>query len=141
MTSRIPQVIVTLTPQGHLAVELPGAFATRRQIVLNTKEAGDSLLRILEGQARDQTEIGLDGAPTAAQIKHWERHQIWADSHCRFCLAEGRAKPDFSSLRVKKTVLVKKEGEVEVRRLKPGASGLSRKRDEIAKKKATEMGL
>lgn len=142
MTSRVPQLIITLTPAGHLAVELPGAFATRRQVTLNTAEAGQSLLRMLEAQARDQAEIGLDGAPTAAQVKHWERHQIWADSHCRFCIAEGRAKPDYAASRTKRTERVYKTADgVEVRKLKPGASGFSKKLSEILPKKAEDLGL
>lgn len=143
MTSRIPQLIVTITPQGHLAVELPGHQATRRQVVLNEREAGASLLRMLEGQARDAAEIGLDGAPTSAQVKHWERHQIWADAHCRFCIAEGRAKPDYSSMRKPRHQVVLKDSAngVEVRRLKPGASGLSKKKQEVLSVNAKDIGL
>lgn len=101
----IPQLIVTLTPEGKLAVELPGFQATRRQIVLRTPEAGENLIKMLQAQAMDKTEIGLDGAPTEAQVRHWERHATWPDSHCRFCLSEGRAKPDFSPMRHKKREL------------------------------------
>lgn len=143
MTSRVPQLIVTITPTGHLAVELPGHMATRRQIILNTKEAGESLLRMLEAQARDQEEIGLDGAPTQHQVKHWERHQIWPDARCRFCIAEGRAKPDYSLLRKPRhTVVLKDQANgVEVRRLKPGASGLSKKLSEVINKNPEDCGL
>ena len=143
MTSRIPQLIITITPAGHLAVELPGHQATRRQVVLNTKEAGASLLRMLEAQSRDQAEIGLDGAPTSAQVKHWERHQIWSDSHCRFCIAEGRAKPDYSVMRQPRHTVVLKDGVngVEVRALWPGASGLSKKLSEVINKNPEDCGL
>src|SRR5258706_12957137 len=89
--SKTPQVIVSLTPQGGLKVELPGIMATRRSIEIRTAEAGDTLLRILLAQQADRTEIGLDGAPTGQQLRHWERHQVWPDGRCRFCLAEGRA--------------------------------------------------
>lgn len=126
MTSRVPQLILTLTPQGELAVELPGQQATRRQVVLRTGEAGQSLLRMLEAQARDQCEIGLDGAPTIAQVRHWERHETWPDSHCRFCLAEGRASPDYGPLRrSRREVIYKTPQGVEVRKIKSGARGPS----------------
>lgn len=138
MTSRVPQLTVTLTPDGQLAVELPGHQATRRQIILRANEAGETLLRMLEGQARNQAEIGQDGAPTVAQVKHWERHSIWASSQCRFCLAEGRAKPDHSAHRRqgKKTLVYKDNTGVEVRRIKAGTKGHA-----VTKKTATELGL
>src|SRR5215469_6413552 len=122
MTTNVPQVILTLTPSGDLAVELPGFMATRRKIILREKDAGQSLKRILRAQLDNKAEIGLDGAPTIAQLKHWERHGVWPDSHCRFCIAEGRAKPDHQ--RVKRyEVLMKRSDGVEVRRLKEGMSG------------------
>lgn len=139
MTSRVPQLLLTLTPQGELAVELPGHQATRRQVVLRTAEAGASLLRMLEAQARQQCEIGLDGAPTERQVRHWERHETWPDSHCRFCLAEGRAKPDFSPMRAKRReLLYKTPAGVEVRVIKTGAKGPMQQR---TRKSAEDLGL
>lgn len=138
MTSRTPQLLVTLTPSGHLAVELPGTMGTRRKIELRPKDAGESLLRILEAQRRDQAEIGLDGAPTTAQIKHWERHSTWPDSRCRFCIAEGRAKPDMGAgLRRKKPVSVLKRPDgVEVRKVAEGTKGTA-----VLKKNVEDLGL
>lgn len=137
MTSRVPQLLITLTPEGELAVELPGQQATRRQVLLRTSEAGATLLRILEAQARNQAEIGQDGAPTAAQVKHWERHGVWADSKCRFCLAEGRAKPDHAGARQSRKTLVYKDSTgVEVRRIKAGTKGHA-----VTKKTVEELGL
>ena len=115
MTSRVPQLLVTLTPEGKLAIELPGIAATRRKIEIRESEAGATLLRILNAQAREVTEIGLDGAPTAKQVLHWERHNIWPDSRCRFCLAEGRIKPDYKRVQTKKLVERRPDG-VEIRR-------------------------
>lgn len=120
MTSRTPQLIVTLTPQGALAVELPGHMATRRQVLLAQGEAGPTLLRMLEAQARDGMEIGLDGAPTQAQVRHWERHSQWPSSSCRFCLAEGRATPDHK--RGGKAPIMSTPDGVQVRRLRAGQS-------------------
>jgi hypothetical protein len=121
--SRAPQVLVTITPEGGLAIELPGQQATRRQVLLRTSDAGATLLRILKAQQDHRVELGLDGAPTGAQVHHWERHNIWPDSRCRFCLVEGRAKKS-----PKKRVLVYKTPDgVEVRRIKAGATGLGLK--------------
>lgn len=117
-----PQLILTLSPEGGLVCELPGTQATRRQVPLRTSEAGETLLRILQAQARDQTEIGLDGAPTQKQVLHWERHSTWPSGNCRFCIAEDRARPDAS--KVRRAYTVSEPGaEVEVRRIRAGASG------------------
>lgn len=120
MTSRTPQLLVTLTPEGRLAIELPGHQATRRQVLLHPSEAGETLLRILGAQARQGAEIGRDGAPTQAQVLHWERHATWPSPACRFCLAEGRAKPDHS--RVAKPLLASSRDGVQVRKLASGQS-------------------
>ena len=87
-----PQVIVTLSPQGDLIAELPGLNGSRRQVPLRTNEetVESCLLRILNAQVKQQTSLGQDGAPTAAQVKHWERHDIFSDPSCPFCKAEGR---------------------------------------------------
>lgn len=131
MTSRVPQLILTLTPQGTLAAELPGFQGTRRRIDIHLAEAGQTLLRILKAQVRESTEIGLDGAPTQAQVRHWERHATWPSASCRFCLGEGRATPDHR--RVAKPLLLSRPDGVQVRKLKAGASfkhkTLSTKRD------------
>jgi hypothetical protein len=126
--ANLPQVIVTLAPNGTLIAELPGANGARRQVPLGTgvrKSFDDpvplveeSLTRILQGQLNSRVEIGLDGAPTQAQVKHWERHEIWADPTCRFCIAERglhpRQKPKTA---MNKPVVVAKSNGVEVQRL------------------------
>jgi|SRR6267154_3976649 len=86
----VPQVLVSLTPTGGLKVELPGVSATRRVVELRSGEEGETLRRILEAQLLGDVEIGLDGAPTGAQVRHWERHQDFPAEGCRFCMAEGR---------------------------------------------------
>jgi hypothetical protein len=94
--ANIPQVIITLSPQGSLIIELPAANGARRQIDLSG-DCEATLKRILQAQLRERVEIGLDGAPTAAQVRHWERHGKWKDPQCRFCIAAGlnpnKAKP------------------------------------------------
>jgi hypothetical protein len=88
--TRVPQVIVTLSPQGKLQVELPGSQCTRRIVPLASGKVEDGLLRILQAQLEDQVDIGEDGAPTVQQLRHWERHATVPMANCRFCIAEGR---------------------------------------------------
>ena len=88
-----PQLILTLAPGGQLVVELPGANGSRRQVKLEGSDEDiiASLLRMLQAQLRSQISIGLDGAPTQAQARHWTRHQgLWGDPSCPFCISEGR---------------------------------------------------
>lgn len=116
----VPQVIVTLTPDGLLAVELPSRGPTRHKVELRTGNAEAALRVILEAQARGEYEIGQDGAPTQAQVKHWERHAMWPDDRCRFCIAEGRV-ANGGRKRVRKSQLIAqtavREGKIEIRRL------------------------
>src|SRR5882672_8845991 len=46
----------------------------------------ETLLRILQGQLAGETEFDEDGNPSEHQIKHWQRHAIWADPSCPFCI-------------------------------------------------------
>jgi hypothetical protein len=51
----------------------------------------DILLRILQGQLNSKSKLGEDGAPTAQQLRHWEKHSgIWGDPSCPFCISEGK---------------------------------------------------
>jgi DNA-binding MarR family transcriptional regulator len=137
MTSRVPQVLVSLSAEGGLVVELPGQQATRRQVFLRTSEAGETLLRILQAQSTEGVELGLDGAPTQAQVLHWERHGIWPDSRCRFCLAEKRIKPTVPRRKLKELILSRPDG-VEVKRIKTGAKG---QRVQSTDKSMEDLGL
>jgi len=87
----IPQLIITLTPDRlGLQAELPGVNGSRRVVSLGKSEFFSSCLRILRATADAKVEIGLDGAPTQAQVKHWDQHSPKAPSdRCPFCLAEG----------------------------------------------------
>jgi hypothetical protein len=135
--ANLPQVIVTLAPNGTLIAELPGPNGARRQVPLGP-QPGPTLLRILQNQLSNRTEIGLDGAPTQAQVKHWERHEIWADPTCRFCIAERglhpRQKPKATA---EKPVVVSKSNGVEVRRLSDKQrKALIKRADKALKSKA-----
>lgn len=120
-----PQLILTLDPQtGGLLAQLPGPENTQRTVAIRHDEAGDTLIRILKAQLESRTEIGLDGAPTQAQVTHWERHALWPSAKCRFCLAEGRCAKGTSEhkeARAKARVVSKDSG-VEVRLLPAGKS-------------------
>lgn len=115
-------VTVRLSPEGKLTLALPGFLNGSRDIVLRKDEAGETLVRILMALSEDKTEIGLDGAPTQAQVHHWERHTIWADERCRFCLAEGRVKPSAQRFH-KKTLVEKRSDGIEIRKIATGKSG------------------
>lgn len=88
----IPQLIVTLNlTQDGLQAELPGANGSRRVVALGDgDDFHDSCLRMLQAQVRRHVEIGLDGAPTERQVRHWEEHKDFADDRCPFCKSEGR---------------------------------------------------
>lgn len=139
MTFQTPQIIVSLSPTGKLKIELPGTMNTRRSLELLPGKTEETLLRILQAQQAGQTEIGLDGAPTQAQVRYWERHASWPDQSCRFCQAEGKAKADQGAgLRAKKKILFTR-GEVQARIIPAKAKGaqVSQK----VKVNAEELGL
>lgn len=85
--SRIPQVLVTLSPSGELQAELPYSGGRRTVII----ESIDSLRTMLAGQLRQTpSTIGLDGSPTSGQVVHWEQHQAQGliDPDCPWCIAD-----------------------------------------------------
>ena len=87
-----PELRVRLRPDGGLEFALPGALHIGdRWIPLrqtSTCNPGDTLRRTLQGIASDAMALGEDGAPTRAQVVHWERHHTYPDRRCVFCLAE-----------------------------------------------------
>lgn len=120
-------VVVSLAPDGELQLELPGVEGTSRIIPLketSVVKPSATIRRVLQSIAQSQTAIGLDGAPTKAQVWHWERHQTFPDIRCAFCQAEatvGRAaKPHIFDARYARRDL---GGGVEVRRVKVGTRG------------------
>lgn len=89
MGGLVPQVIVTLSPAGGLVAELKGRNGFRWQIPIDATDAGATLLRILHVQlTRGRLRIGLDEAPTEAQIGHWENHGSFGEPGCPFCQDE-----------------------------------------------------
>lgn len=118
------QIIITLSAEGKLQAELPGVNGTRRVVPLRggvEPFTGEpilerTLVRLLEGQQNEQYEIGQDGAPTNQQVTHWEKHDVWADARCRFCIAEGRIKPARPKKEQRSELIAKTAG-LEIRRL------------------------
>lgn len=82
---------IALRKDGVLVLLLPGAEGTQREVPVGDEYCGPGARMILQAQAQGEVEIGEDGAPTSAQLKHWEKHQDWPQQNCRFCIAEGRA--------------------------------------------------
>lgn len=113
---QVPQVLVTLTPEGGLFIELPAGPGARRKVELREGEEGATLKRILSEQRAGNISIGQDGAPTSAQVHHWEHHLDGQPSpRCSFCLSEGliRGTPK----RQLRKQIISKSKDVEVRRI------------------------
>lgn len=72
------------------AQNLNSCIAALSSLIDKNETACGVLYRILDAQVQNQTKLGEDGAPTAAQVKHWERHELFSDPLCPFCKAEGR---------------------------------------------------
>lgn len=145
---RTPQLTLSLSPEGLLQTELPGAFATRRKLPLQGDPATVlcTIRTILEALGNDRTEIGQDGAPTEAQVRHWERHcgegfQAQGDTRCRFCLEEGRFGAPAQHRTIRKPLVYRTTEGVEVRRIAARTSGLGPQVSRVEKKTAEELGL
>lgn len=131
-----PFVKVTISTSGALQAALPGAQGTDRIIELKPGTEAASLTRILVAQLALHYAIGEDGAPTEVQVRHWERHQVFADSRCPFCLAEGRVTAS-GRQRGNAPVVLADYGGVTVRRVQGKGKGGSRRVD----KSMEELGL
>lgn len=119
-----PTLRVQLSLDGTLQAVLPGPSATGhpRLVPLSLDHAGTSLLTILQAQLARNITIGEDGAPTAGQIRHWERHGVFADPRCPWCADEGRTASHRSASRTRPVVLYERDGVV-VRRVPAKAKG------------------
>lgn len=133
-----PQLIITLSPdQTQLQAELPGVNGARRIVSMAHKDFVSSCLKILQGLARGKTEIGLDGAPTQQQVRHWERHSIFPDDHCPFCLNEKKVSAQRRQQRVREHFVG--DGSVTVRRIPAGSKKEKPERSSSAS--LTELGI
>lgn len=83
-----PSLVVSLSADGTLVAE-HFTNGGRHSTPLKAGSAEADIIRILQAKLRNQVQLGEDGQPTAHQVRHWERHGIWKDPSCPFCLAEG----------------------------------------------------
>lgn len=135
----VPQIIITLSPQGLPQAELPGANGSRRVIALSPGQCYDSLRMILLDQQRahsQQKRAKLDekGSPSQSWLTHLERHQDWPSDTCPHCQDEGRTLRPSKRKRGDR-VLLKRDGIVV--RHAPGKKG----RKLSDPRSAEELGL
>lgn len=133
-----PRVSISLAPDGTLRLELPGASHSGSRSIPLRRTASidptDTILRVLLAQAQSSIAIGEDGAPTRAQVEHWERHRAWPDGRCVFCRGEAAAKgenlrPHRSSHKFDARYVERELGDgVSVRRIPAGATGSAKDR-------------
>lgn len=85
MVRLMAKVTISLTASGSLQFEFPGFEGSTRLVPF--REGEDTILRVLRGLARDEEALGQTGSPTQQQVRHWERHSIFADPRCPWCKA------------------------------------------------------
>jgi hypothetical protein len=130
--ANLPQVIVTLAPNGTLIAELPGANGARRQVPLGPKPTRRNPYPHPAGPTQFTRGDWPGRCANQAQVKHWERHEIWADPTCRFCIAERGLHPRQKPKAVaEKPVVVSKStasrsAGLAIRSAKPSSSGPTR---------------
>lgn len=127
------RVQVSLSPEGQLSLDLPGAAGSLRSIPLRPSSAFEVIFRTLTALQHGPDGIGEDGAPTADLVRHWEMHGIWPDARCVHCQALGRARSAIAKQQQRRELIRKCNG-VEVRRLPPA-------RAVLIGKTAEELGL
>jgi hypothetical protein len=128
-----PTVLVSLTPDGSLALHLPGADGLGDRVIplrqTGTINPAETIRQVLMAQSRGELGIGRDGEPTRQQLAHMERHQQFADDRCPFCRSAAIAKameassealPHQSSHRFDARYAWQSRGEVAVRRIPLG---------------------
>jgi len=86
-------ILVSLHNDGGLQMGLPAIDGGVRWVPLRDTEASpavDILSRVLHALERDEAGIGTEGAPTQAQVRHWQAHAVFPSPKCAFCQAEAR---------------------------------------------------
>lgn len=138
----IPQLIITLSPtRDALQLELPGVNGLRRVVPVRTQDLATTCLRILCAQAERKVQIGLDGAPTQRQVRHWERHDLFPDDRCPFCIAEGRTRAGQGRPGWRRTSEhTVGDGSIKVRKLLPKSRKISASR-QVSDSLADDLGL
>jgi hypothetical protein len=131
----VPQLLLTLSPNGELIAELPGLNGARRKVEIQAETCYDTITRILHSQlkAKNPPEIGTDGAPTARQVNHWDRHGDFPDRQCVFCLSENRFKTPEAKKLPNRRVSYVGDGSVKVTRC-PGKGKVVSKPGKVVSK-------
>lgn len=135
-----PSLVVSLSPDGTLVAE-HFTNGGRHSTALKPGEVEASLRRILQAKLRSAVALGEDGQPTQAQVRHWERHDIWKDPQCPHCIAEG-LKPQ-RPRRALQWQEIGSGGQARVRTLPPGSAKQlqARQRRQAPQATAEELGL
>jgi len=125
MTS--PTVTISLTPEGGLALHLPGAVGDRVIPLRETSSINpaETIRQVLRAQSRGELGIGNNGEPTRQQLAHMERHQTFPDERCPFCRAAAIAAavdraPHRSSHQFDARYAWRDRGDCAIRRIKTG---------------------
>ena len=79
---------LSLSSAGELVAEFPGAQNSTRKLELRPGFEIETIIHVLQVQARDLHGIGTDAEPTSAQFHHWQFHADAPRQHCPFCKAE-----------------------------------------------------
>ena len=85
--TRVPQLILTLTPDDRIVAECTGANGARRHVPI---ESLYQIRQILSARlSQTPSTIGMDAQPTTAQVRHWHEHEEPGiqDLDCSWCLA------------------------------------------------------
>lgn len=151
----IPQIIITLSPQGGLQCELP-MNGQRRVIAISQDADGIATLsRILHAQLRNTSQwqtpdgtqwnvegilCGTDGKPSQYQVTHWERHAEWPSDTCVICKSEGRVRSPKAKRNDNKWTLVG-DGSCKVRRVAPQGKTRKLTARSATASKAQDIGL
>jgi hypothetical protein len=85
--TRVPQLILTLTPNDEIVAECTGANGARRHVPI---ESLYQIRQILSARlSQTPSTIGMDAQPTTAQVRHWHDHEEAGtiDLDCSWCIA------------------------------------------------------
>jgi hypothetical protein len=81
-------ITIKLNKAGDLEAEFPGAEGAVRALPLRPGCEVETLIYVLQAQARAERGIGTDAEPTSAQFHHWQFHRDSAKPGCPFCRDE-----------------------------------------------------
>lgn len=88
--ARVPQVMLTLAPDGTVVAEFPTPNGLRRHVPIHDITGMETIRRILAAQLSHRPQsIGSDAKPTTAQVRHWSEHldQNKTSEYCPWCIA------------------------------------------------------